>query len=218
MRAKTLIAGLLLLCAVPFFSLRAQEKVFANEVILGVGDPLSECLYYRADPHQDYSFYNPDVTYLEKQNYRHVPHFYLEYYRNLLPWLAVGAQVDVGSFYWTNVYYRGGSNTPVESCRQKNFNISILPAVRFAYMRKDHVRLYSALRPGLTINTGSEMDYKGRYTAAGFGIDITWIGVSYMSGPWFGSFELGLMAALGDVNSIFMAGSKLMSLSFGYRF
>lgn len=218
MKLRIFAAGLLLLCPVLFSSLKAQGKVYANEAIFGVGDPLMECVFYRASPHLDYTLYSKNVTYLEKQDYHHVPHFYIEYYRNLLPWLAVGAQIDVGSFYWKNVYYRGGSNTPVETVRQNNYNISILPSVRFAYMRKEHVRLYSAVRPGLTINTGSELDYKGRNTAAGFGIDLTWIGVSYMSGPWFGSFELGLMAALGDVNSIYMFGSKLMSLSFGYRF
>lgn len=221
MKSKTLqTVGLLVLFSafISCFSLKAQGKFYANETIIGAGDPLAECLFYRSSPHIDYTLYDPATIYLEQQNYRHVPHFYLEYYRNILSWLAVGAQVDVGSFYWTNVYYQGGSNTPVESSRQKNFNISILPAVRFAYMRREHVRLYSAVRTGLTINTGSELDYKGRNTAAGFGLDFTWIGASYMYGPWFGSFELGLMAALGDVNSIFMFGSKLMSLSVGYRF
>jgi len=195
-----------------------KGKYYANEVIFGVGDPLAECLFYRASPHLDYSLYNPDVIYSEKQSYHHVPHFYFEYYRNILTWLAVGAQVDIGSFYWKNVYYRGGSNNPVEVVKQNNYNISILPSVRFAYLRREHVRLYSSVMTGLTINTGSELDYKGRHTAPGFGINLTWIGVSYLYNHWSASFELGFMGALGDVNSIFMCGSKLMSLSVGYRF
>lgn len=196
----------------------AQSSGWKHQVSFGMGDPLAECLFYRADPHWDYSGIREGVEFMEKSSYHHLPHFFVEYYYTFKPWLSVGGMVDVGSFTWKNVRYAGGSNTPVSSEKQNCVNLSLLPSVRFTYFRREHVWLFSTVRLGVDINMGTEKDYKGRHTAAGVCLNPTLIGVGGGSGHWFGTFELGLMAALADTVEIFMAGSKLVSVSVGYKF
>jgi len=197
-----------------------QSGGWKHQVSFGMGDPLAECLFYKADPHWDYSGIREGVTYMEKQSYHHLPHFFLEYYYTFgkKPWLSVGGMIDAGSFTWKNVYYAGGSDEPFYREKQNCVNLSLLPSVKFTYFRREHVWLFSTVRLGVDINMGTEKDYKGRHTALGACIDPTLIGVGGGSGHWFGTFELGLMAALADSAEIFMAGSKLLSISFGYKF
>lgn len=200
----------------------AQSPGWKHQVSVGMGDPLAECLFYKADPHWDYSgiIARESTIYMEKQSYHHLPHFFVEYYYIFenKPWLSVGGMIDVGSFTWKNVYYQPGSNIPLSRENQNCVNLSLLPSVKFTYYRREHVWMFSSVRLGLDINMGTEKDYKGRHTAPGACINPTLFGVGGGSGHWFGTFELGLMAALADTAEIFMAGSKLFSISVGYKF
>ncbi len=225
---RTFIKGLALAAALlSTAGLCAQDKAanttdhqnpWKHQVSIGIGDPLTETVFYRATPHKDYTDLRQEAKYLEQQNYHYLPHIFADYYYSFKDWLHVGCQVDFGCFYWNNVYYKGGSNQSVSSEKQINCNICVLPEVRFDWFRRTHFRLFSTVRLGIDINTGSEKDYLGRNTAVGIAIDPTFIGCSYGWEHWFAAFELGSLSALCGTAQIFMVQSKTFALSGGYRF
>jgi hypothetical protein len=71
---------------------------------------------------------------------------------------------------------------------------------------------------GLNINTGSEIDYKGRRTALAPAVNISLLGVRVGHGRWFGAVELGGMISLLNTNEVYMLGSRLFTASFGCCF
>jgi len=197
---------------------KAQSFTQTNEVRFGIGDCMAEALFYRASVHKDYSDLPEGKVYTENRNYHYLPHFFLEYYRTLRPWLSVGAQFDSGSFYWKSVNIAGGTNEILGSRKQNCSNIAIMPAARFNWYRKNLVMLFSTVRAGLAINTGSEKNYLGQKTSCGIALDPTLIGCCVGGEHWNGAVELGGLFAFKNTNELYIAGSKLISLSVGYKF
>jgi hypothetical protein len=90
--------------------------------------------------------------------------------------------------------------------------------VRFAYLLQDYVSLYSALGVGVNVNTGTELDYKGRQTVAAPVVNITLVGVRVGKGKWYGDVELGGMFSLNGRDELYMLGSRLFTASIGVMF
>ena len=98
-------------------------------------------------------------------------------------------------------------------------NFSIIPDVRFTYFRRPWLNMYSGLGYGLCINSGTDVDYLGRTTVCCPVLSLTAFGISVTHPKgFFGSFEIGGLNAIVSKNEIYMAGSRLLSISFGYRF
>jgi len=191
MKKLTLITAFLAL-ALPAFAL---DPAPAMEVRVGWGDPMYESAV----------FYNST----QKNKYSYTGHFFAEYLHSISDWFGLGIQADVEGVYW---------NSAKSESRDNFHNISFFPTARFTYYRKGIVTMYSGIGLGLNINTGSETDYLGRRTVCSPLINITAYAISVNFTPnWFGTFEIGGLNALNGKQEFFMLGSRLLSISFGYR-
>jgi hypothetical protein len=113
---------------------------------------------------------------------------------------------------------RNGKGKELEREVNQSFhNIAIVPTVRFSYYRHEYVSLYSAIGAGLNINTGTELDYKGRKTAVAPAINITLFGVCAGKGRWYGALEVGGMLSFNSAEEVYMLGSRIMTASVGVR-
>ena len=196
--------------------LYAMVDSIPHEVRIGWGDMLFEMLvwhesaYPTALPEQYMEVYN--------EQFRYTQHWFAEYMYNASYWYSLGCLVDYSGVLWDKVMRNGRGE---ELSRDKNHwfsNISIVPTIRFSYYRSPYVSLYSSLGVGLNINTGSELDFKGRHTAMVPVVNISLLGVRVGHGRWFGAVELGGMISLLSTNEVYMLGSRLFTASFGYCF
>ena len=196
--------------------LYAMVDSIPHEVRIGWGDMLFEMLvwhesaYPTALPEQYMEVYN--------EQFRYTQHWCAEYMYNASYWYSLGCLVDSSGVLWDKVMRNGRGE---ELSRDKNHwfsNISIVPTIRFLYYRSPYVSLYSSLGVGLNINTGSELDFKGRRTAMVPVVNISLLGVRVGHGRWFGAVELGGMISLLSTNEVYMLGSRLFTASFGYCF
>ena len=163
---------------------RAQDK---NLLRLGWGDPLFEQLvFYPAAGASDHCY---------------TGHIFADYRRSLGKVVSVGAEVDFLSVSWTQ-----------DGRRTRNYDLSVLPTVRFTWLDREWVRLYSGLGAGALFAWNNS---DAREVLPVF--DVNTIGIQVGKGHWCGSVDLGFMAALKNVNHIFMAGSRLVSVGLNYR-
>ena len=169
---------------------REENAALKHEVRIGWGDSMYESAV----------FYNS----YSRSNYRYSGHLFGEYQYHFNHFLSAGLQLD-----WEKVSWNDGEYFT---------NLSILPDVRFTYFHRPWVNMYSGLGIGLCVNSGTDVDYKGRTTACSPCVGLTAFGISVGRNGWFGSFEIGGLNALVGTNEIYMAGSRLLSISFGYRF
>lgn len=187
------------LLAVTLTAARAQQKsecakILSPIVRVGWGDMMFETAAW----HQSATDYN----------YNHIGHFFAEYQHPLLDWIGVGFKADWSMVSWENA--QPGNH---------NFhNISMMPEVRFTYFRRGRVEMYSGLGVGLNINTGTELDWKNRTTACAPAFDLTLYGVSVGCEHWFCSFEIGGLNSFNNFkNEVYMVGSRIFTVSIGYR-
>ena len=166
----------------------AQVTGSRHLVRLGWGDPLFEKLV----------FYPSAGT----SSYSYSGHFFADYHYTLTPVVSVGGQADFQSVCWTE---KSGT-------RSRNYDFSIMPTVRFSWLRKEWVRLYSGMGLGMLV----AWDNAGGKALAPV-INLNPVGVQVGNGPWCGSLDLGFMASLRDANHIFLLGSRLISVGVNYR-
>ena len=163
----------------------AQEKHLFR---LGYGDSLFEKM----------AFHDSDIT----SDYKYSGHIFTDYHYSLTKVTSVGIQADFQSICWTE-----------KNMRSRNYDFSVMPTVRFTWMRSSWVRLCSGLGAGVLFafdNAG------GREFAPVF--DLKGIGVQIGKTHWCGSVDFGFMAAVKNMNHIYMMGSRLVSVSVNYRF
>lgn len=179
-------------------SIRAQE-IPKHEWRAGWGD----MMYEKA------VFYNS----ADKKNYHHIGHFFAEYQYTILPWFGAGVKVDFSTVNWDYLY---------DENKHYFHNICLIPEARFTYLRRGLFNLYSGIGAGLLINSGSETDYMNRKTVCACVADLTFIGCSVQWGKgaashWFTTVDIGSLASFNNKREVFMLGSRLISISIGYR-
>jgi hypothetical protein len=187
-----------------------------HELRVGWGDQLFETLVWYNQPHP--TLY-PE-TYIGKyeERYRYTQHWFVEYQYRVRYWVNVGAMIDYSGVIWDKVR-RNGIGEEVSSEKNCNFhNIAIMATARFTYMHSKYVLLYSGLGAGLNINTGSEIDYRGRKTTLAPALNLTVLGMSVGNEKWFGAVEFGGLYSLMNMNEVYLAGSRMFTLSVGCRF
>lgn len=145
-----------------------------------------------------------DFAHMESEQYSSSnPHWYtvgFEGGRWFKEWLYFG-----GTAVWT-----GGFSTLYKAYPLRgrvytytSHNISVMPTVRFAWLRRGIVQLYSGVGLGLTIAHTEEVSTQR--TNLDVAYDVTFIGIS-VGRDFFGYFDLG-------------AGSRgVLSVGVGYRF
>ena len=186
-----------------------------HDLRIGVGDQLFETLMWRDRGHYQNMPEWYEAPYDE--NFRYTQHCFVEYMYNFNYCYSLGLLVDYSGVIWDRVV-RNGKGEELSREVDRNFhNIAIVPTVRFSYYHHDYVSLYSALGVGLNINTGSEMDYKGRYTAVAPVANITLLGIRVGNNIWYGAVEVGGMFSLNYGYEVYMLGSRLFTASVGVR-
>ena len=188
-----------------------------HELSLGVGDQLFESLVWQ-NPQFIVDNMGSDWSNVYRERYRYSQHWFFDYYHNLSERLALGVRADFSACLWDEVL-RSGTGSEISREADCFFmNISLLPKVRWSWYHSDALRVYSALGIGLNINTGTEADAYGHKTACALAVDLTLAGVQYSFGQWYAFGELGGLTSLKDKNTIYMLGSRIISLGVGLKF
>lgn len=183
---------LLLLLSIPFgLGLFAQEagsdwrQTFnRHEFSLGVGDPamanLTRTVHFSN---------NTASSWLEIPTYTNVrttlPVTFAYRFR-LLKWLWLGGDISYCGFFGDsrNIY----TEEPVYRYRENA--VCIMPSIRFSYLNREHVTLYSGFASGLKFGASESYNKKDFYVRLPF--QLTLFGVSAGSQSWFGFAELGV--------------------------
>ena len=198
-------------------NLHAMAGKKPHQLRIGWGDQLFESLVWYNQLHSTIypeSFKEEEYS----EEYRYLQHWFVEYQYRVRYWFNVGAMVDYSGVLWDKVMRNGKGD---EVNREKNcdfHNIAIMVTTRFTYMHSKYVSLYSGLGAGLNINTGSEIDYRGRKTALAPALSLTVLGMNVGNERWFGAVEFGGLYSLMNIHEVYMAGSRMFTVSVGCRF
>lgn len=134
----------------------------------------------------------------EKGGNGYTGHLFGEYQYQWTKVVSVGAQVDFQGIFEPDM---------------NNYDLTFLPTVRFTYLRTRMAQMYSGVGAGLLFafdNCG------GAELAPALNLNL--VGVMLGSGPLTIGFELGLLNALTGAQKVYMAGSRLVSMSLNYQF
>ena len=187
-----------------------------HELRVGWGDQLFETLVWYNQPHP--TIYPESYIGQYEERYRYTQHWFAEYQYRIRYWFNIGAMIDYSGVVWDKVQRKG---TGEEVKREKNcnfHNIAIMATTRFTYLHSKYVSLYSGLGVGLNINTGSELDYRGRKTVLAPALNLTVLGMSVGDEKWFGAVEFGGLYSLMNMHEVYLTGSRMFTLSVGRRF
>lgn len=196
--------------------MRERVRQFPHQLRIGWGDQMFETLVWYHQPHS--TIYPESYIGQYEEDFRYVQHWFAEYQYRVKYWFNVGAMVDYSGVLWDKVR-RNGKGEELDREEDCSFhNIAIMLTMRFTYFHSKYVSLYSGLGAGLNINTGSELDYHDRYTACAPALNITALGMSVGNERWFGAVEFGGLYSLMNMYEVYMAGSRMFTVSVGCRF
>ena len=196
--------------------LRDIIRKHPHQLRIGWGDQLFETLVWYDQPHS--TLYPESYIGQYEERYRYAQHWFAEYQYRVRYWFNVGGMIDYSGVVWDKVN-RNGLGEEVSREKNCNFhNIAIMATARFTYMHTKYVSLHSGLGVGLNINTGSEIDYRGRKTALAPALNLTVLGMSVGNEKWFGAVEFGGLYSLMNIHEVYLAGSRMFTLSVGCRF
>lgn len=182
---------LLLFCVSFGLELCAQEdasdwrQMFnRHEFSLSVGDPAMANLTRKGNFSR-----NAMTSWLDIPTYTDVyttSPITLGYRFRLLKWLWLGGDITYCGFFGTsrNIY----TEEPLYKYRENS--VSFMPSIRFSYLNREHVTLYSGFTSGLRFGVSRTYNEKRVYVRLPF--QLTLFGVSAGSQSWFGFAELGV--------------------------
>ena len=186
-----------------------------HELRIGWGDQIFETLMWRNELHP--TVLPPEYQTIYDEHFRYTQHWFFEYLYNVNYWYSFGFQVDYSGVLWDEVI-RNGQGTELSREKDQQFhNIAVIPTIRFSYLHTEYSSLYSSLGVGLNINTGTELDFKQRYTAFAPAVNVTLLGLRVGKGRFYSMFELGGLFALSSTDEIYMLCSRLFTVSLGVR-
>ena len=134
----------------------------------------------------------------EKGGKGYTGHLFAEYLYRVTRVVSVGAQVDFQGIY---------------RAEMSDYDLTILPTVRFTYLRTRMVQLFSGVGAGLLFAFDNQ---GGKEFAPALNLNLA--GVQLGDGPLTIGMELGLLNALSSPQKVYMIGSRLFSLSLNYQF
>ena len=187
-----------------------------HDIRIGWGDQLFETLVWYNQPHS--TLYPESYIGQYDERYRYLQHWFVEYQYRVRYWFNVGGMIDYSGVVWDKVQ-RNGIGEEIKRDKNCNFhNIAIMVTTRFTYLHSKYVLLYSGLGVGLNINTGSEIDYRDRKTALAPALNLTVLGMSVGNEKCYGAVEFGGLYSLMNIQEVYLAGSRMFTLSVGCRF
>ncbi len=183
----------------------ADKSLYRNEFRLGVSDPFG--LWLLKNEQVDFLLIGDSLKNIIKENRHFTPVFSFDYHFRASKWFWLGLTTAY-SYYKGTVDYVEGivaavdlPNVPVYSWQEKEHQFVIMPEVRFSYLNRPHVTLYSGLAVGVLFNRGN--CYRGgtvpenlyhpdeNHTSAFAAFQVTAFGLKAGAKHWFGSLELG---------------------------
>lgn len=197
---SSLLLGTVLLCQA-----EAKNPPFKHHLVrLGWGDPLFETLAFHDGAASAGDF-------LKTDHFGYTGHIFAEYQYRFNTVVSVGLQADIQGIFWNETPCDASRNPTGPSFRSRNYDLSILPTVRLTCLNSRYVQLYGGFGAGLMVAFDNT-----RHAETAPVVDITLLGVQIGKGHWTGSVELGGMTSLRSVSTIYMLGSRLISVSVNY--
>ncbi len=214
---RILVAVLCFLAAVTLGAQTGSEdgSVSKHQVRIGWGDMLFETMAFHASPthiYKDPSVLPEDFLINERFDYAYTGHIFAEYQYQCSKVVQVGALLDMEGIFWKEAYYDRYHKVVGDVTSSKNYNLIIMPTVRFNYVRKEYFSIYSGVGAGLLVAFDN-----ARNSALAPALNLNFVGIQAGRGHWYGSAELGMMNALSGGHKIYMLGSRLLSVSVIYR-
>ena len=210
---RQLLTIVLLAVAVPVFA--AQPPVNRHSIRLGWGDMLFETLAFHSNYSGGYGkpeSYPIGFSRLEKFDYAYTGHFFADYQYRLSKVVSVGFLADIEGIFWKECQYDARHLPVSQTQRIKNWDLVLMPTVRFTYLEKPWVRLYSGLGAGILV----AFDNQGNSKLAP-SLNLNWIGIEVGKGHWGGLAELGMLNSLTNFHHIYQLGTRLLSVSVYYK-
>ena len=183
----------------------ADKSLYRNEFRLGVSDPFG--LWLLKNEQVDFLTVGDFDASIIQENRHFTPVVSFDYHFRASKWFWLGLTTAY-CYYKGAVDYVEGfvaavdlPNVPVYSWQEKEHQFVIMPEVRFSYLNRPHVTLYSGLAMGVLINRGN--CYRGgtvpenlyhpdeNHTSAFAAFQLTAFGLKAGAKHWFGSFEAG---------------------------
>jgi len=185
-----------------------DKSLFRHEFRLGVSDHFG---FLGRWAHQYTTLdYGGDQVGTTSTDYHFTPVVSLDYHYRAAKWFWLG--LSTGYSFMKEKLYVGNAVSPDAfhwDCKEHHF--LIMPSLRFSYLNRPHVTLYSGVAVGVLINRGNR--YYGDlstlpefvpaawgflpaelpdHTSAGSAFQLTAFGVKAGAKHWFGSFEAGV--------------------------
>lgn len=151
-------------------------------------------------------------TRYEKYDYSYTGHYFLEYQYRFTRLISVGFQADVEGIFWKEGSFDRYHQLKATATPVHNWDLVLMPTVRFTYLEKPWVRLYSGLGAGILL----AFDNQGGFKPAP-ALNLNLIGIEIGKGPWGGNIELGMLNALTDAFHVYQLGSRLLSVGAYYK-
>lgn len=196
----------------------ADKSLYRHEFRLGVSDHFG-FVFHRELGGQAVGENIPNATCTDLL---YTPVFSLDYHYRAAKWFWLGLSTGYG-FYKESHYPNGNVSPDLDHWVCKQHNFLIMPSLRFSYLNRPHITLYSGLDLGLLIvrrtperiihfveegfTPDEDMsDWPNKRTDVFSAFQLTAFGVKASGNHWFGSLELG-------------AGIKgFVNLGVGYEF
>lgn len=170
----------------------ADKSFYRHEFRLGVSDPLG--FTYLRELFASPTILGEPIDGFSPTKYIFTPVFSMDYHYRASKWFWLGLTAGY------NLYKEKGYGEPENLTWQyKEHHILIMPSLRFSYLNRPHLTLYSGLSVGLYIKHGLEYidndllftpmtpDHNRVFSA----FQLTAFGLKAGAKHWFGSFEAG---------------------------
>lgn len=184
-----------------------------HSVRIGWGDMLFETLvFHESAPHKYDPSKLPD-NYANRSTYDYgfTGHIFVDYMYSLNKVTSVGMQTDFEGVFWKEAIM-DKYNKPIGAVKNiNNFNVTLLPTVRFTFFRRDMIRMYASVGAGALLAFDNQKQFE--VVPA---LNLNFFSVEWGSGPFSGTVELGMLNALAGGNKIYMVGSRLVSVGLKY--
>lgn len=181
------------------WSLSAQEDTLSwkqqlqrHDIQIGIGDPSLPALATGHVISLRPLYGRSAADWFSPDSYKGIywtPNISVGYKYRLAKWFWLGATVSYTGLY--DVYYDRVTNEKVST--QSDHIISIMPSVRFSWLNKKYVTLYSGLSVGYALDIYQGKSATDPYIGYGhgFGFQLTAVGV-HVGRKWYGFTEIGV--------------------------
>ncbi len=168
----------------------ADKSFYRHEFRLGVSDPLG--FTYLRELFASPTILGEPIDGFSPTKYIFTPVFSMDYHYRASKWFWLGLTAGY------NLYKEKGYAVNI-TWQYKEHHFLIMPSLRFSYLNRPHLTLYSGLSVGLYIKHGLEYidndllftpmtpDHNRVFSA----FQLTAFGLKAGAKHWFGSFELG---------------------------